>query len=248
MTELKTDAVAEMARRMKLELVTKYGDDPDDERSDMHGYVAVVRNGRPVALVHIGHGLDAARQCVYYAAALLRADELVLVTDARFRQYQPPPDISETERERLFEEADRAHRHGQFQDEWKTGQRDGLTECLVIQRIPALGPSTMTMYPYVRDRRKLTWQKDHIADGQQAVQGAIPDYARDGFNAAREHTTELVAQVEGLWVAAGNEPFPPDKREYHLDRALACFASEREGVGAVTVLSDGSRFVDGEEL
>jgi hypothetical protein len=246
MIDLNTDAVAEMARRMKLDRVTEFGDDPDGEKSDLRGHVTVVRNGEPVMLVYVGNGTEAARQCIYWCAALLRADELVLVTDARMRTYDAPKNVSDEDRERWLHEADYGHRPGEFQEDWNEGRRDGITECLIVQRMPAMGPARMNVYPYVRNGRKLTWQTDPIKDGGE-IAGAIPDYARDGYNAARETTAKILAEIDKLWAEAGNAPLPPPEYQFHLDRALARMASEREGVAAVSVIADRSLFVNGEE-
>jgi hypothetical protein len=243
--ELPIDKVAEIARRRKLEVVAKYGDDPDEEMSDLRGFVAVVRDGEVKILVYVGHGPLAPRGCVYWAAAMGNADEVVLVTDARMKFEMVPPELenaSEEEKKAFLDAQDDQIEPGDFQRAWVAGDREGLTECLFVHRFPALGPSHMVTYPYVRDGRKLTWGQK--MDHGSRLDGAIPKHARGGFETAREKGAQVHQLVQQVGEAMG---LPEAEREVFIDRALARSLSEKKEVGMVGVIADGSHFVAGIE-
>lgn len=242
--ELPIDRVAEMARRRKLDMVTKYGDDPEHEHSDMRGFVAVVRNGEIVMQVFVGPGVTAARECVYWATAMTKADEVVLVTDAFFRYETTPPEMAEAtdeERRAWLDAHDTDIMPGDFQRAWEAGQRDGLTECIFIQRFPAMGPVTLITYPYVREGRKLTW-----ADKRQTTDltGALTRHAREGYRTSRKEGAQAYAAAEAIAVML---EVPEPERMVHTDRAVARVLSEKDAVLCVVVTADGSAFVDGYE-
>jgi hypothetical protein len=242
--ELPIDKVAEIARRQKLAQVAQYGDDPADEMSDLRGFVAVVRDGEVKMLVYVGRGPMAARECVYWAAAMTRADEVILVTDARFKYEMVPPEIAEAsdEEKRAYLEAiEDKIEPGDFQRAWDAGDRDGLTECLFINRFSALGPSHMITYPYVRDGRKLTWGER--MDHGDEMEGGVPDHARDGFRVARQ-TADKYQMVQKIGESMG---LPDLQQGVHMDRAMARVMSEKKAVGMVGVLADKSTFVAGIE-
>jgi hypothetical protein len=230
------EAIAEQARRLKRDVVRKYGDYRDESLCDITNVVFVVRNGQPRIMVMVGEGQDATRQCVYWSAAVMQADELYLVADTRYREY---PDVKDREG---AEAVERTVKHGDFQRDWQAGRRDGLTEALILQRLPAMGPMTITTYPYVRTGRQLVWQKHPIAGQPNEVEGVVPDYARQGYNDAR------AANLKGVLGELGDLiGIPEDLRSHHTDRAMARFVSEKKGVGGVIVLDDHSLFVKGKE-
>jgi hypothetical protein len=243
--ELPIDKVAEIARRRKLEVVAKYGEDPDEEMSDLRGFVAVVRDGEVKILVYVGHGPLAPRGCVYWAAAMGNADEILLVIDARMKFETVPPELagaSEEEKKAYLDAIDEEIEPGDFQRAWQAGNRDGLTECLFIHRFPALGPSHMVTYPYVREGRKLTWGEK--MDHGSSLEGAIPKHAKAGFEVAREMGAQVYQLVRGVGEAMG---LPDPERGIYIDRAVARSLSEKKEVGMVGVLADGSHFVAGIE-
>jgi hypothetical protein len=243
--ELPIDRVAEIARRQKLEQVAKFGDDPDEEMSDLRGFVAVVRDGNVKMLVYVGHGPLAPRGCVYWAAAMTRADEVVLVTDARMKFEMVPPELKDApleEQKAYMDAQDDKIEPGDFQRAWQAGNRDGLTECLFVHRFSALGPSHMVTYPYVREGRKLTWgeRMEHGSD----MEGAVPKHAKAGFQAARETGEQVHKMIHEIGESLG---LPDPDRGIHIDRALARILSEKKEVGMVGVLADKSTFVAGIE-
>jgi hypothetical protein len=243
--ELPIDRVAEIARRQKLEQVAKFGDDPDEEMSDLRGFVAVVRDGDVKMLVYVGHGATAARGCVYWTAAMTRADEVVLVSDARFKYEMVPPELADAsyeEKKAYMDAQDDKIEPGDFQRAWEAGNRDGLTECLFVHRFSALGPSHMVTYPYVREGRKLTWgqKMDHGSD----MEGAVPKYAKAGFEMARESAAQIHKMIDDIGASLG---LPNPQRGVHIDRAMARTLSEKKEVGMVGVLADKSTFVAGIE-
>jgi hypothetical protein len=243
--ELPIDRVAEIARRQKLEQVAKFGDDPDEEMSDLRGFVAVVRDGDVKMLVYVGYGATAARGCLYWTAAMTRADEVVLVSDARFKYEMVPPELKDAslEEKRAYMDAQDAKiEPGDFQRAWLAGNREGLTECLFIHRFSSLGPSHMVSYPYVREGRKLTWGK--VMDHGSNIEGAIPKHARAGFEVASETAAQLHKTVDEIGESLG---LPNPQRGTHIDRAMARILSEKTEVGMVGVLADKSTFVAGIE-
>jgi hypothetical protein len=239
MVEAPLDAVAELARRKKQEQVVEYGDDPDEELSNLRGFVAVIRNGEIVMLIYVGHGVTAARECVYWAAAMTKADELALITDGFFRFEVLPQGLTEEERKAFL--AGQDLQPGDFQRAWEAGEREGLTECLWVQRLPAMGPSSLDTWPYVREGRKLTWgEKRYTKD----LGGAITRHAREGYNTAREQGAMVHKMVEEIGESLG---FTGPQRGVHVDRALARILSEKTSIGLVTVIADESIFVAGIE-
>jgi hypothetical protein len=228
--------IGEMARRMKLDVVHKYGDHPDESFADLPNVVSVFRDDKPVILVYPEGDSEAVRQCVYWAAALLRADALYLVADARFRRMPEGTTPEEAQ-------ANEPHA-GDFQRDWEAGRRDGLAECLLVHRLPALGPSELVTFPYVREGRKLTWlESSHM---ERELGGAVPDYARQGFNDARDKARMMQEAADEMAVLFD---VPPEDRLDTIDRALARFITTKEGVGRVVLLAQGlAEFEDGEAL
>jgi hypothetical protein len=231
------ELIAEIARRMKMEAVTEYGDNPDEELSDLRGFLVVVRGGKQVAIIHFGPGPEAPRQTCYAAAALMRADELFLVTDARMRTYTPDD----------YDETSETHQLGRYQKDWEAGRRDGLTECLLIQRMPKVGDYTTTMYPYERHRTSLRWL-EHAGELQD-VGGAIPDYTRQGYTKARNWEGQMKTILDHVAKESG---LSPAEQERHTDIACARMLSEETGAlvtlfGAALVGGDVT-FVEGQEV
>jgi hypothetical protein len=217
------DGVAELARRHKLEQVRRHRPGDREETYDLRTNVVVVRDGTTQAVVWAGAGPDAARHVVYWSALFMGADELYLVADSVMRHVGP-------------DEADYDHQ-GAVMDRWHRGDRAGITEALVVHRYPAAGAASWRFYPYTRQGRTVRWT-DVLPDEADEVDGAIPDYAREGYRRAQE-VSSVIAQIRRS--VAGADPAS-------FARALARFVSLKEGVGAVELLTPApAMFVEGAE-
>jgi hypothetical protein len=215
---------------------------PTRGHADIPNMVTAVRDGEPVAVLYVGQGPEAIRRAVYWAAAMLRADSLFVVADARYREYR---DMSREQDAARGQE----HRPGDFQRDWEAGNREGLTECLMIERLPAMGPSEMVCYPYVRHGRRLTWGQAHPVYKGGDLDGAVPGYARQGFDDARTRMASLMETLERAWGEYTMlQDMTPEERSWRTDRAIARFLSDKDEVGMVVVLKDRSEFMAGREV
>jgi hypothetical protein len=228
------DSIAEMGRRMKAEVVALYGNDADEERSDLRNFTVCVRQGENAFLLEVGSGVDAVRQTCFWSAALIPCDEVYLVADGRFKNVElkdwDDPNFVEPEK-------------GEFQREWEAGRRQGLNEGLMISRFPYIGNPSLRVYPYKRKGTKLTW--DTGDPGGQIAGGAVPNFAADGFRARREHSDEMWQIMHDM---GDSMDLDRERQQYHMDRAMARLVSEKDGVYRVAVLEDGSTFMDGKEI
>jgi hypothetical protein len=195
------ESVAEIGRRMKMDEARRFGDDADEYAADLVPFVVVVRNGIQMAQVVAGPGPDGPREACYWAAAVMRPHELYVIADARISFAVP-------------EEPEQ----GQITEAWHAGRRDGITECMAIMRIPALGNATQTVYPYERKGKQIRWLEPMSPDKSE---GAMIDYARAGFSQGRElfaHMLEAIPQDTF-------EDMGLDERNDTIDRAAARFVS-----------------------
>jgi hypothetical protein len=230
------EGVAEFARRMKRERVQNYGDAGDPAAADLRNFVMVVRDGEQRVVVWAGPGPDAARSIVYWSAALLQPDELYLVADTVMRL--APPDALEDPGQ------------GAVMQPWLGGEREGMIEALAVQRYPALGPTSWHLYPYECQGKVLRWVDldkwvGHPATELGNIGGAIPDYARQGYNDGRQNAP-LLARIRAT-AASVVGGLPAAEGDYHFARALARLLCEKEGVGAVQLLEpEQVVFVAGE--
>lgn len=224
------DAVAEIGRRMKLDQVIEHGDDADEEAADLPGQVVAVRHGQVFAIVQLVPHPLAPRQAMYWCALTMRPDELYLIADGRFKmsgEGEPAPEFSTP---------------GQFSDEWRAGQRDTMTEGIVISRIPAEGPASITIYPYQRDGAHLRWLEPHGPSLDMG--GAVIDHARHGYDEA----AELAESLTRLDELAGEIGMTTAEAWYRFDRAVARVVSEKEGVMAVRLVAGHELFIGGAEV
>jgi hypothetical protein len=221
------DGVAELARRHKLEQVRRHRPGDREETYDLRTNVVVVRDGAQQAVVWAGVGPDAARQIVYWSALFMGADELYLVADSVMRLVGPDED-------------DTGHQ-GAVMNRWRRGDRVGITEALVVHRFPGTDASSFRMYPYQRQGRTVRWTQLDLPEGPpDEVDGALVDYAREGFRRAVE-VGPVLAQIRR------SAPQGVDV-ELAYARALARFVSLKEGVGAVQLLEpEPATFTEGFE-
>jgi hypothetical protein len=223
------ETVAEIARRMKWQLVADHGNDANEELSDLRSFVVVIRAGQQIGLVYASPGPDGVREACYWAGALLRPHELFLVADARMRTYEPaekPPDV----------------RKGQYQEDWEAGRREGITECVIIQRIPVIGNPSMAMYPYVRQGTQLRWERERVRE-TDSLGGAVLDYARAGFKEAQRHS-EMIKILDQTAQLAG---LSQEEKSHHIDRACARHISTVMD-GLVHLFDGEASFIEGAEV
>jgi hypothetical protein len=206
---------AEVAKRLKLERVRQYGLTNNPE-VDLPCTTLVVRGGDAIALLY-GDGPDGGRATAYWAALLFRPQEIVSLSDSYFR-------VTKAE-----DEADFAQ--GSISADWAAGRREGITESIVAVRMASDEPALAIMFPYERKGNKLRWVK---WDGpSNKVEGAIADYAQEGFKHATEDPP--IAAMDGDDEGPGL-------------RLVARVASVKHGVAGVVVMWPKVSFWrDGEE-
>lgn len=202
--------VAEIARRSKREAQRNHG-----ERHALLAQVMACRAGMPICqLISDPEVEDAIAPTLFQGAALFRADELFLIADGI------------THAREAWGEGFGSYRRGRMQERWYAGEREGLTEALIISRFAPGQAPQLALFPYLIDTYGgLVWLEP-LAPGDVSADGFLPDVARQGFDAARR-----VA-------AAFEEPpelaeLPETERELVKDRAAARAASQAEGVGLV---------------
>ncbi len=195
---------AEIARRLKLEAVRGDGD------GDLRTTAIFARGGTTIGRIMVGPGPDAARDAAYMAAMMFRTELVLVVADAYMRVHDLD-DITPIDT-----------RQGSVRAAWAAGEREGLTECLFATRIPADGPATLQQWPYVREGTTIAWGTPDADEVE--VFGAIVDYAKGGYAAAKAHWPQILRDI-------------PSDLEGTLDRAAARLASERLN-GAVVILHE----------
>jgi len=229
--------IAETVRRMKREKVVKYGNDPDEELSDLMNFCAGVRAGKQLFVVYNGPGPLSARQCAYWTALYLSCDEIFLVADARYKTV----------------ESEEGYGPGTLTNMWNQGDREGIQECIIVHRYPYIGPRSIAHYDYLREGNKLTWGAVRFTDPEIHQEGAIDDHVQAGFAKRREVQPTIDKMLRVMHSAMDRQGFPPDERPYWTDRGMAKYVSSREGVFLVQYLSHSpglpdAVFKDGHEV
>ena len=256
--------IAEITRRMKQAKVAEYGDSPDESESDIMGFNACIRAGRQLFVVMHGPGPLSARQSVFWSALFLSCDEIFVAADARMKMVLPDPSDDEglllpRSPEQMEEEFYRNHGEefgpGKLGEAWQRGEREGITECIIIQRYAMVGPPLLAHYSYVREGRKITWGKIASYPPDVTQHGAIDDSVKAAFLKRREIQPEIDEMLRVTHAEMGREGFPPDERQYWTDRGMAKHVSTRPGVLLVQYLGEIAAkglpdvvFKDGEEL
>lgn len=223
MDEANFSVVAEIARRIKREKVAEFGDDPDESLSDLMSFVVGLRNRKQLFMLIHGPGPTSARECVYLAATFMSCDEIFQVADARYKVIQPVPGEEATDawKEGIMEN----YQAGSLGKLWESGQREGIQECIVIYRMPMIGPVTTASYNYERSGRQIKWT--HVlqtpADGHA---GAIMDYYRAGLEKRREVYPQIQEMQDRMLAdMTRNHDFRKDEAQYWIDRGLTSYLS-----------------------
>jgi hypothetical protein len=170
---------------LKRDVVEENGDNPDEEMSDLRSFSLVIREGEQIAMIQIGSGPTGMRNAARDAAAYMRADEVVVVADARMRSY----DIGQLEQVR------KNVRLGDYQRDWEAGQREGMTECLVVTHVPRTGDALVVSFPYERKGKTLHWGE---STRTEKPAGAIYDAVHEGYASAEKWDKVPGAHLLGL--------------------------------------------------
>jgi hypothetical protein len=230
------DAVAELARRMKQDRVREHGDSPEPGATDLPVHATAVRRAEPIANVWAGEGPEGARNAVFYAAGFFRADVVYLIADSFVRRMPKGTDPDKLD-----------IRPGQLQEEWSAGDHSTITECMFVYRVPFIGDATSHFYPYTRKRRRIEWEVVPDQMKPDRLEGAIPDYARDGYRTGRENFATLMPVLVD---AAHQSGLPEAERDYHIDAGCARLVSGIGLTGPVMLIAgpEPRLFIKGEEV
>jgi hypothetical protein len=221
--------IAETARRIKRELVHEHGDKRDEEASDLHAYVIVLRSGRQFAIVEVEQGPDVTSNAVYVGVLFFRAHEMYLVADARMRTYKQPDEIIKVQK-------------GDYERDWKAGQREGMIESLIVTYLPLVGPPQMIAYPYERNGRQLHWLE--ALPVTTGMDGAVVDYARRGYEECQKSWPQIQTSLDMMADSLG---VGPGEQEYRTDRAVAAYVTKQSEV-IVSLFEAGLIFEAGKEV
>ena len=233
MDEANFSVVAEIARRIKREKVAEFGDDPDESLSDLMSFVVGLRNRKQLFMLVHGPGPMSARECVYLAATFMNCDELFLVADARYKAFMPDipgwQDMTKDEQEAAFYEQSQ-YGPGSLSKLWEAGQREGIQECITIQRMPLIGPITTANYNYERTGRQIKWT--HVLQTpEDQHSGAIMDYFNAGLKKRREIYSEIVQMYEKISnEMVHDHDFRKDEAQYWMDRGMMRYLSSYQCV------------------
>ena len=225
------ERTAELARRMKADVVKKQGWRKAEDAADLPSFVLTESDGHLRALIHPGPGVDGMRNAVFIAAAMFPCDAVWIVSDARMRTYAKEE----------WPEAEKL-RQGELSDDWHAGRRDGISEVIIIWAQPRQGEGRFRAYPYRRIATNLRWGEAFDPD---SIDGALLDHAQAGFAKHEELWPEFV-KMTGLY--AELLELPDAERDYHRDRAVARYVSGSDWASSVSLLDDGGMFIEGEEV
>lgn len=218
MTDVTPDFVAELLRRRKREEVVAKGD-----ADQIFGYALAVRDGHPLAMVH-GDGSRFGISAAAYWAAFLAPD--VYVASDSYLMYKSTPEMPERS----------------LKEMWDAGDREGIVECLLVAHCRDGEPATMTSMPYEHEGHDLRWLPPETL---HAMEGNVPDAARDGF-AAQVKFRDEYREVIGF-LGAG---ISPEEKMVHEVRAIARFAStaQREVLAVSVLIGELVTFRGGVEV
>jgi hypothetical protein len=224
-------AVAELTRRLKRDLVRTWKEGMPEEAIDLIPMTMALRRGEIVAQLMAPPGPLGLRYACKAAAGFFRADEVWALSDSVM--------CSGSERDR------NTIKPGQLVDEWRAGQREGLSECIVAVRMPRDGEATAQQWDYTRDGNTLHWQEPYLFG---VFDGELLDYAREGW-AEVEHIWE---DLRSLFLGAAKETDMGDAPEDEIfDRGAAVFASQVLG-SSISVHLPGEQmplvYADGEQV
>lgn len=241
--EASLSVIAEIARRMKTDLVHENGDDPDESQSDLMCFTVGVRDSQQKFLVYHGAGPESARRCAYWTMLFLSCDEIFQVADARMMQIQdedtdkPLVPKSWEQEEHEFWERHPELQPGSIGEAWARGERDGVQECIQISRYPRSGPPTIASYDYVRTGRQIVWGRVWNQPTEKHG-GAIKDYIDEARRKRKEVQPIIDEMLEKTHADMSREGFrSASERRYWTDRGMAKYVSGLEGVMFVNYLS-----------
>jgi hypothetical protein len=249
--------IAEIVRRMKQQKVAEFGDDPDESECDLMGFVACVRAGRQLFAIYHGAGPQAPRQAAAWSAMMLSCDEIFVIADSYFMEMKLDegegllPKSIEVQEEEFYRNHPEV-KPGFLQDAWLAGNRDGISEAILIQRYAIIGPPLQAQYSYTRTGRKLVWNKIHTV-GADNIRGAIDDYVKEGFRRRKTIQPQINEMLAKVKASMAKEDFSPAEQAYWTDRGMAKFISTKRDVYLAHYMSQipgmpDAVFSNGKEL
>jgi len=260
-TEDSFSTIAEITRRMKLQKVREFGDDEDEAACDILGFCACIRDGRQLFAVYHEQGPMAPREAAAWAASLTSCDMIFVIADAYYKHVEAPelddttgllPKSPEQREEEFYRNHPEVH-PGFLNEAWMRGEREGISEAIMVMRFTMHGPPLRAQYCYTRQGRKLTWGKIISAAAWEG--GGIDDYIKVGFRRAKEmqpQIKEMLIKQHGLMAKEG---FSARERSYWTDRGMASFLSTKSAVKLVHYLGSipnlglpDAVFANGQEI
>lgn len=226
MSDAEFGPAAELARRLKQQLVGAWREGDNEQECDLLPMAMAIREGKVIAQVMAPSGPLGPRYAVKAAALFFRSDEVWVMTDSI---------MWSAKGEKARQEAERV-RPGQMVDAWRAGKRKGLTEAIMACRMTKSGDTEMQSWPYLRTGNKVEF-REPVFNNEFGFEGAIPDYAAEGFSEAEEKWPELEKVIKLAAAATGVDDFP----EY-IDRGASVFVSDLLDTGVLLYDHRGSFF------
>lgn len=258
-TEDRFSTIAEITRRMKIDKVREFGDSPDEFDCDLLGFCACVRASKQLFAVYHAEGPMAPREAAAWSAMMLSCDEIFVVADAYCTSVEAPKDdpnaLLPMSPEQMEEEFYRTHPEvhpGYLGEAWQRGEREGISEAIMIQRYAMVGPALRAQYMYTRQGRKLIWGKILTSDvGWEG--GAIDDYVKEGFRRRRQIQPQIDEMREKVKANMAKEDFAPAEMAYWTDRGAAKFLSSKKAIKVIHYMSQipdmpDAYFAGGKEI
>lgn len=126
---------------------------------------------------------------------------------------------------------------GEMQEAWRAGERDAVTESLLLVRADRAGVIEQWMLPYQRRRGEVRWVNHHELkhirddgkDSRERVSGIVPDTLRHAFT--------LDTKVDEAMAMADQMGVPRDEARIHMDCATAKIMLLKTGA-AVLLMTD----------
>jgi len=241
-TEDSFSMIAEITRRMKLQKVQEFGDSDDEGACDILGFCACIRDGRQLFAVYHEQGPLAPREAAAWAASLTSCDMIFVIADAYYKHVEAPelddttgllPKSPEQREEEFYRNHPEVH-PGFLNEAWMRGEREGISEAIMVMRFTMHGPPLRAQYCYTRQGRKLTWGRIISAAAWEG--GALDDYVKEGFRRSKEIQPQIREMLARQHAQMAKEGFSARERSYWTDRGMASFLSTKKAVKLVHYL------------
>jgi len=241
-TEDSFSVIAEITRRMKLQKVQEFGDSEEEGACDILGFCACIRDGKQLFAVYHNEGPMAPREAAAWAAALTSCDMVFVIADAFYKHVEAPefddgdgllPKSPEQREEEFYRNHPEVH-PGMLNEAWQAGDREGISEAIMVMRFTMHGPPLRAQYCYTRQGTKLTWGKIISAAAWEG--GGIDDFIKEGFRRAKEMKPQIREMLARQHEKMAREGFSARERSYWTDRGMASFLSTKSAVKLVHYL------------